>query len=471
MTEARKAELRLLLNEAMENLEIVSRFTYPPMPSIDIDKYKWHLRKSWTSYSPNSAWFVRHLKLETNKDTKSKLLDFIKIELDPFINEDRILLGTFIVLSGLGNGVALNEFLEKLLQIAIFGGIEEGVSVFERCTTKDASVSFEFIALLEGITLEAEVEVFKGIRLVPLPSTGTVEDLPRCLGSLLPTDRARFFKKTLLISEYSISPLFSKPYVQTNTDVKNTRDEYHKLRENFLVEIKGGKFPEYANSVFTVFHQKFYQALSLACNSGVKYAMSWNFLAEDELLNINPGDARSHISYPGPFGSPIKVGNTQIEETKRLYEILVDTTSNTTSEIGKKLQIAINRWIQSKTNTDDVDKMIDLGVAFESLYLSGIDSKTELRFRFSLHAAWHFGENKEQRKALMKEFKSIYDWRSTVVHTGKLPNKTRKTPFTPEEVEAFITNAQDLCRNSIMKILENGQFPDWNDLILDQESS
>ena len=84
---------------------------------------------------------------------------------------------------GLGNGVALNEFLEKFLQIAIFGGIEEGV--FERCTTKDAFVSFEFIALLEGITLEAEVEVFKGIRLVPLPSTGTVEDLPRCLGSLL----------------------------------------------------------------------------------------------------------------------------------------------------------------------------------------------------------------------------------------------------------------------------------------------
>ena len=470
MTEKRKQELRQLLKEAMENLEIVSRFTYPPMPSIDIDKYKWHLRKSWTSYSPNSAWFVNHYKIDTTEDTKSKSLDFIKTELDPFINEDRILLGTFIVLNGLGNGVTLNEFLEKFLQIAIFGGIEEGVLAFERYTTKDAFVSFEFIALLEGITLEAEVEVFKGIRLVPLPSTGIVEDLPRCLGSLLLTNSSRFFRKTLLIIEYTISPLFSKPYVQTNTDVKNTADEYHKLRENFLVEMKGGKFPEYANSVFTVFHQKFCQALSLACNSGVKYAMSWNFLAEDELLNINPGDARSNISYPGPFGDPIKVGNTQIEEAKRLYEILVDTTSNTTSKIGKKLQIAINRWIQSKTNTNDVDKMIDLGVAFESLYLSGIDSKTELRFRFSLHAAWHLGEDKEQRKALMKEFKSIYDWRSTVVHTGKLPNKTRKTPFTPEEVEAFITNAQNLCRNSIMKILEDGEFLDWNDLILGEES-
>ena len=160
MTEERKEELRQLLSEAIENLEIESRFTYPPMPSIDINKYKWHLRESWTSYSPNSAWFVRNLKLETNEDTKSKLLEFIRIELDSFITEDRILLGTFIILNGLGNGVTLNELLEKLLQIAIFEGIEEGVSAFERCTTKDSSVSFEFIALLEGITLEAEVEVF-----------------------------------------------------------------------------------------------------------------------------------------------------------------------------------------------------------------------------------------------------------------------------------------------------------------------
>ena len=478
MTEQRKEELRQLLNEAMENLEIVSRFTYPPMPSIDIDKYKWHLRKSWTSYSPNSAWFVNHYKIDTTEDTKSKLLDFIKTELDPFINEDRILLGTFIVLSGLGNGVTLNEFLEKLLQIAIFGGIEEGVSAFERCTTKDASVSFEFVALLEGVTLETEVEVFKGIRLVPLPSTGIVENLPRCLGSLSPTDSSRFFRKTLFIIEYSISPLFSKPYVQTNTDVNITIDEDHKLRKNFLVEVKGGKFPEYANSVFTVFHQRFCQALSLACNSGVKYAMNWNFLAEDELLNINPNHARWVGWHSGPFGDPIKVGDTQIEEAKRLYEILVDTASNTTSKIGKELQIAIKRWIQSKTNKNDVDKIIDLGVAFESIYLP--KNKTDqLAFQFRLRAAWHLGKDKSERRELIDEFDAIYTLRSQAVHNGELSptvkikkgnqNEQGKSVPTSE----FLPRAQELCRASIIKILKEGEFPDdayWKDLILGEDS-
>ena len=70
----------------------------------------------------------------------------------------------------------------------------------------------------------------------------------------------------------------------------------------------------------------------------------------------------------------------------------------------------------------------------------------------------------------MKEFSEIYNWRSKVVHTGKLPNKTKKTPFTHEEVQQFIERAQDLCRESIMKILDDRKFPDWNSLILGGEA-
>lgn len=479
MTEERKQELRQLLQEAMENLEIVSRFTHPPMPSIDIDKYKWHLRESWTSYSPNSAWFVNQFKPKTNTDAKSKLLDFIRAELDPFIHEDRVLLGTFILFSGLSDGVSLNELLEKLLKIAIFGEIEESVLAFDRCTTKDASVSFDFIALLEGITLAAEIEVFKGIRLVPLPSTGAVSDLPHCLGSLGSTSLSRFFRKTLLIIEYTIFPLFHKPSVLNKTDIPNTSAESQKLSEKFRIEVKDGKFPNYANTVLTEFHEKFCQALSLVCNSGVKYAMSWNFLPEAELLNINPKNFRSSSHYSGPFGEPIKVGDAQIEEAKRLYQILVDTTSNTTSKIGKKVQIAINRWIQSKTNRTDVDKMIDLGVAFESIYLA--KNKTDqLAFQFRLRASWHLGKNKTERTELIDEFDAIYSLRSQAVHNGKLPprikirkgdqNKPGKSVPTSE----FLPRAQELCRASIIKILKDGEFPDdayWKDLILGEESS
>ena len=468
MTEERKQELRQLLQEAMNNLEIRPRFTNPPLPSVDINQYKWHLRESWTSYSPNTEWLVSKFKLDISRDAESRLFEFIKEELNPFIYEDRILLGSFFVLGSYSEGVSLSELLGKLLKIAIFGEVEEAVLAFDKCTIEDASVSFEFIALLEGITLETEIQVFEGIRLVPLPSSGIVSELPRCLSSIVPTGLARFFTKTLLIIDYSIVPVFRNPYVPTTTDVPGTCAKRNKQREKFRVEVKGGKFPDYTNTVFTVFHQQFCQALSLACNSGVKFAMDWNFLEEDELVNINPENIRHSSSYWGPFGDPIKVGEAQIDEAKHLYEVLVDSTSNTLTNIAEKLQIPINRWIESKIHKEPVDKMIDLGTAFESLFLPS-DNVDQLAFQFRLRASWLLGEGKAEREKLMDEFKAIYDLRSKAVHNGEVPKriKIRKGESVP--TSEFIPRAQDLCRQSIVKILEDGEFPDddyWKDLIL-----
>ena len=73
----------------------------------------------------------------------------------------------------------------------------------------------------------------------------------------------------------------------------------------------------------------------------------------------------------------------------------------------------------------------------------------------------------------MKVFGEIYDWRSKVVHTGKLLEKrmsrTKRRPFTRQAVRQFIERTQDLCRESILKILEDGEFPKWNSLILGGE--
>ena len=40
MNEERKQELTQLLNEAMEDLEILPRFTDPPLTPVSIDRYK-----------------------------------------------------------------------------------------------------------------------------------------------------------------------------------------------------------------------------------------------------------------------------------------------------------------------------------------------------------------------------------------------------------------------------------------------
>ena len=457
----------------MESLEIQPRYSVPYMPSMDVDKYEWHLQKSWTSYSPNSTWFLRQYKPEINKDTKSKLLDLIRAELDSFIYENRILPGYFFMLciNGHEYGVELNDLLDKLLKISIFGGIDRTVSDLASSITQDAFTSFESIVLLEGITLEEEIQIFEGIRLVPVPASS---ELPRCLGSLTGISETHLHWRTMLVIDYSISPIFQKPSIAAIEDKRHNhtrtvlREKLPMDSNGFRIKTKGEKSPEYTSTANRVFHQKFCQALSLVCNSGVKPAMGWEFLAEDELLNINPENLRvgSHLN-PGPFGDRIMVSVDRINKAKCLYETLVNLTSN----LEEYLHIPIDRWIQSKAGENPIDKIIDLAIAFESIYLTDRDGNSELSFQFRLRASWFLGKDVLHRQELMKDFRKIYEWRSKVVHTGKIPNKTKKTPFTQEDINEFIKNAQDLCRDSIMKIVEDGKFPDWSNLILGEESS
>ena len=225
------------------------------------------------------------------------------------------------------------------------------------------------------------------------------------------------------------------------------------------------------------FRETFCQALSLACNTMVMFDYFWDYSAADVFRS---NDVEQKIWYLGPIGESVEAGQSEIEVAKRLYKILEIFDQKPVGQYDEKTKrifwIAIERWRKSKTHQNYEDQIIDLGIALESLYLSGTESKNEIRFRFSLHAAWHLGEDKEHREGLMKKFKAIYDWRSAVVHTGKLPEKgkgKKKKSYTQSEVREFIRSTQDLCQKSIVKILkkysEDGKYPDddyWNNLIL-----
>ena len=389
-----------------------------------------------------------------NESVKSELLGFIRQELAEFISKDCIQSASYLVANGGPgpDGYGLDSLLSQLMKIAIVHGIEEAVQEFDR-GIQNESCHFQYMAILKRIKLDASVKIFEGIQLIRLPDT--IPELQQYLSGYVTFGFQPwiFKEKTLLIIDASVSPIFHKPFPEI------FREGFRMEHIPFRSKIVCGEFQIHKVKDF---YKHFCQALSLVCNSDVQCAHTWRRLAEDKLFNLwSRRDVG--LSVPNSFNEygTIRIGENQIDEAKCLYQNLVKLDS----KVREKLQIPIDRWIKSKTSQTFEDKIIDLGIALEALYLSE-GTKEQLTLQFRLRAAWYLGENKEQRKALMKEFNVIYDWRSRVVHTGKLPNKIRKTAFTPEEVDAFITNAQDLCRDSIMKILENGKFPDWNDLIL-----
>ena len=489
MTEKRKEGLRQLLQETMKGVQIQYEYGFLSIPT---DVYRKYLQEQWAFYGVDYLSFTFGTRFtlfivgedSVSKpfykiDNNSKLLKFIVEELAPFIREDSIpsiSTGSYIVESGFSDGSRIfcprggisqqHHILDRLLHIALARGVQEAVLAFDRsCCPEGVHSFFQEVSLVDGIKIETEIQIFEGVKLIPLPSlqATTIEEkvvqyLPGFPSDAYMDQADSFFGKTLLIIDQPGFSIFHKPPEQLFKPGTQISDL------PFQVEEHDVKFRN--RKEINAFIKSFFQAFSLVCNSSVYiYPLGW-FLAADKSLQGRGGAIRTRDPFweRRPFVSSTKVEQTEIEKAKRFYKILDNPNSN----ISKRLQIPIDRWIKSKTEDNPVDKMIDLGIALEALYLSE-GTKEQLTLQFRLRAAWHLGENKEQRKALMKEFKAIYDWRSTVVHTGELPKKgsgKKKKPYTQEEVREFITKAQDLCRDSILKILEDGEFPDWNNLIL-----
>ena len=456
MTEKRKQELRQLLNQAIESLEIRRSKAGVLLPSIDVRKYKELLLHRWSSHSEDSPLVWANFDpIIKDENTKSKLLDFIREEFAQFIHEDRIKSACSLISVSRTGGYPLRDLLVQLLKIAIGQGIERAISNFDRYT-KETHASVRYMALLEGIKLETKTQVFDGIQLIPLPESPT--DLPSYLPSSIISIFSRsanfFCAKTLLIIDCFISPVFYSP-----------------LQEKTIPEHFKQKNRAYQVNVDGVF-ENFCQALSLACNSAVQISLEWPFWPEDELFYLGsptPGPPRINVP-AGLFGAAANAAEAHIEKAKRLYEKLGGLNSND----RERLQIAIERWIMSKTERNRTDKIIDLGIAFETLFLSDVNE--ELTFRLGVRAAWYLGKDKQHRKELLKKFGDIYRCRSNAVHSGRLDEPVR---FGDERIpiNEFIERVQDLCRDSIMKVLNTEQFPDrnyWDGLIVsgeDQQAS
>ena len=468
MTENRKQELSQLLGEAMEGLEI--RDEYGVSLSLPEDVYRSYLKESWKHYGLDCFyphWIRLSLDIVSEK-TKSRLLGFIREELALFLGAggDTISATTCLIESTSNDRPSVSRFdsqrihldliLKRLLDIALVRGIAEAASVFDRCGRPEGAHGyFQDVALVEGLIIKKDLEVFKGVRLVPLHSS----EISRKVGRKLPRfpyyaflrETSNFGGKTLLVIDrpgFSIfhergpdgeTPLEDLPLQIGAQDVIfRTRDEIDSFQESFT------------------------QALSLILNRRIQITYRWFCLGEERTFNLRDGS----VTWPSPanrFRIPTEASEADIEKAKCLYKSLVDFDSNDCT----KLQIAIDRWIKSKASGNDVDRMIDLGIALEALYVT--DGGGDTTYKLAIRAARHLGKDKKDREDLLAKFKQIYKCRSKAVHAGHVDTTVK---FGKEKISMskFITHARDLCLRSIKKILDKGKFTDWDSLILGGES-
>ncbi len=191
------------------------------------------------------------------------------------------------------------------------------------------------------------------------------------------------------------------------------------------------------------------EGISLACNHYVDWTATWPEYGDLVVFNNGMGAINAWHDV----------------DTRLMTEMTPDHFRNAlvlcekrkSSKDNGGLDLAISRWCKSKNSTQDLrDRFIDLRIALESLYLK--DLNEELGFRLAIRGAWHIGSDVEQRRSFYDTLKDAYNQASKAVHGGKVSHGQNNV--------ALLKAAQDICREGILKRLNEEEKPDWNAMIL-----
>ena len=424
--------LESLLQQAMDSAVIKDSYRGSPLAT---ESYFALLASHRQSFDPDQRMLARRFQPEIrNNSLREGLLDVIRATLGQYIHNDR-LQSAIIVTGGILDGFKITDLMNHLITIAFCRGAQHAARSFFECA-ENTAVHMQFITLLDGIRIERDIEISEGIRLVPIPNSA--DDFPPYIITRSFGDYTEYYGKTLVVIDERVSPIFSHPREMSRENARGPfiRSNLNTAYRDFVV----GKFCE---------------ALSLSTNHVVNYIAWWTHVDQDEAYAVETmGRSPAYSSLFHRNGQTIKVTSEDVQKAMSLYS----TRGNLRSEITNKLRVPIDRWMRSKMDANPVDVYINLGTALESLYLQDTGNAGELRFRMALRAAWHLGDSRADRSLLFDDFKKIYDRRSKAVHTGTLTQNGQA----PE----FMARAQRLCLNSIVKIIEAGKFPNWDQLVM-----
>ena len=448
MNEERMKLLEHLLYQAIDYAVARSRVN-PDKKAIfmDIDEYKKLYQPG--PYNQQVENYKNSYFLHINDESiKCQLLNFIRQELKPYVNhEDCIQYITGYLrtpIDGKDYSYGLDELLLDILKIAVFFDVNKSVSVFQECLVKN-EIDFQKIALLTGIKIDSDIPIFDGFKLIKTPCYSSdfqsLDYIPTSF-SMDGDYLTKFFsQRTLAVIDWVATPRFMKWNKSISPDDVVQSYRKNKELENFDLT-------------------EFLWALSLSCKHPIVKVMWWDNMDKWELLRNSP---TSHIRYIGELSDtrpPYNVSESDIKKATDYYTKF----KGLRPDAQDKLRIAIPKWLKSK-NEWGVDQAIDLGIAFEAIYLDG--TKEQLSYTFRTRAAWYLGKNLSERQRYRDLFKKFYNYRSNAVHTGKIPSISEirnRNEFA--DVKSFFDKVDELCVASIVKVINEGKFPDWERLVL-----
>jgi hypothetical protein len=128
--------------------------------------------------------------------------------------------------------------------------------------------------------------------------------------------------------------------------------------------------------------------------------------------------------------------------------------------VKKILRVSIERLNLAMRRVDRADAAIDLGIAFESLFLSDLGSdRGERSFRLRVRVARFLGRSPRERGDLAALVRGLYQLRSAAVHGGVVLSGGR------DEADGLLEKGYGVMARSLEKVIRYG-MPNWSEVEL-----
>ncbi len=131
------------------------------------------------------------------------------------------------------------------------------------------------------------------------------------------------------------------------------------------------------------------------------------------------------------------------------------------SKDKNKINLVMNRVSSSLRRNKTIDRIIDIGIAMETLLMDG---NKELKYRCAIRAAVYCGGTSGERQSTFELFKDTYDHRSKAVHEGEIEPSSETNVFRDYQI------VERKLRQIVNKIIKEGSIPDWEKLVLGSDS-
>ena len=397
---------------------------------VPTDAYRATLQRvGWDSPIPYWEYTITI----SDDNVKTEFRNIIKDKLSRWIANGRIHLGAALDNDG---GQDVGRIERNVLDLIVLQGAMQAVKTF-LADVSEPRFAYQEVILLDGVTVSDDISVRDGVRLSLLSENTPSAYFDKQLSGLhiLPSGVGEDTRTVLIIDRNRLR--FAKPMFG--------KDTFDSLQEVFKPEFGSNVAPQFCEDAFI-------EWLSVVAKSRVLDWSRWHKTQSPDITTLRwyyTGGGRWH-----PYRSPHvhELTDGEVQSALALHNIWLETDK----PIQDKLKIPLKRLADSMARKSVSDKVLDISIALECLYLD--DGPPELKYKLRHRAAMHLYNDYNERSEAFWKLGKLYDVRSAIVHRGNYKYGT--------EVDELVEYGQTICRAGIEQIMRNGKWPEWERVVL-----